>query len=171
MLAFEVAAPWTIGTHFKDHRVAPRPEARPLHFEVAGSVLGEGGCASSRVLPITSWTKRPFPEKSLVMEMEVGSPEDVRTAGLLRAISILCARPVTRYSLSTSMSQNFELLFGRCRAWERISSSAVRRHRLLSNSCCCTPSTAARAQEFAAQHEGAQRLHRLWTDVARGKPM
>ncbi|MEK7767528.1 MAG: sugar phosphate isomerase/epimerase family protein [bacterium] len=40
--AVREAAPFTVGTHFKDHVVAPRPEARPLHFEVGAAVIGEG---------------------------------------------------------------------------------------------------------------------------------
>jgi len=40
--AFEIAAPFTVGTHFKDHVVAPRPEVRPLHFEVGPSAIGDG---------------------------------------------------------------------------------------------------------------------------------
>lgn len=75
MPAFEAAAPLTIGTHFKDHRVAPQPEARPLHFEVAGSVLGEGDVPLRQCYQLLL-EKAPFPEK-LVMEMEVVSPDDV----------------------------------------------------------------------------------------------
>jgi sugar phosphate isomerase/epimerase len=73
--AFEIAAPFTIGTHFKDHRVAPRPEARPLHFEVAGSVLGEGDVPLRECYQLLL-DKAPFPDK-LIMEMEVVSPDDV----------------------------------------------------------------------------------------------
>ena len=40
--AFYEAAPYTVGTHFKDQRVQPRPEAYPLHFEVGNSDLGGG---------------------------------------------------------------------------------------------------------------------------------
>jgi sugar phosphate isomerase/epimerase len=40
--AFEAAAPYTVGTHFKDHVVRPVPDARPLHFEVGPSVIGDG---------------------------------------------------------------------------------------------------------------------------------
>lgn len=35
-------APFLFGGHFKDQKVRPRPEAKPLHFEVANSGLGEG---------------------------------------------------------------------------------------------------------------------------------
>jgi sugar phosphate isomerase/epimerase len=73
--AFEVAAPYTIGTHFKDHRVAPCPEARPLHFEVAGSVLGEGDVPLRECYQMLQ-EQAPFPDR-LVMEMEVVSPDDV----------------------------------------------------------------------------------------------
>jgi len=40
--AFYEAAPYTIGSHFKDQRVQPRPYASPLHFEVGNSDLGGG---------------------------------------------------------------------------------------------------------------------------------
>ena len=40
--AFYAAAPYTIGTHFKDQRVKPVPNASPLHFEVGNSDLGGG---------------------------------------------------------------------------------------------------------------------------------
>ncbi|HEX8236567.1 MAG TPA: TIM barrel protein [Abditibacteriaceae bacterium] len=73
--AFEVAAPFTVGTHFKDHRVAPCPEARPLHFEVAGSVLGEGDVPLRECYQLLL-EKAPFPD-NLIMEMEVVSPDDV----------------------------------------------------------------------------------------------
>jgi sugar phosphate isomerase/epimerase len=40
--AFYEAAPYTIGSHFKDQRVRPRPEASPLNFEVGNSDIGGG---------------------------------------------------------------------------------------------------------------------------------
>ncbi|HEY0867051.1 MAG TPA: sugar phosphate isomerase/epimerase family protein [Fimbriimonas sp.] len=40
--AFRQAAPFTVGTHFKDQKVAPRPDARPLNFEVDVAVPGQG---------------------------------------------------------------------------------------------------------------------------------
>jgi len=40
--AFYEAAPYTIGTHFKDQRVRPRPDTNPLNFEVGNSDLGGG---------------------------------------------------------------------------------------------------------------------------------
>jgi sugar phosphate isomerase/epimerase len=73
--AFEVAAPFTIGTHFKDHRVRPCPDARPLHFEVAESILGEGDVPLRECYNLLL-KKAPFPNK-LVMEIEMISPIDV----------------------------------------------------------------------------------------------
>jgi sugar phosphate isomerase/epimerase len=73
--AFEIAAPLTIGTHFKDHRVQPCPDARPLHFEVAGAVLGEGDVPLRECYQLLM-EKAPFPDK-LVMEMEIISPDDM----------------------------------------------------------------------------------------------
>ncbi|MCM8900080.1 sugar phosphate isomerase/epimerase [Caldicoprobacter algeriensis] len=40
--AFIEAAPYTIGVHFKDHKVRPVYDARPIHFEIDGSPLGYG---------------------------------------------------------------------------------------------------------------------------------
>jgi len=70
--AIREAAPHTIGTHFKDHRVRPRPEARPLHFEVGGAVLGEGDVGLREAYQILL-AAAPDPE-SLVMEVEMVPP-------------------------------------------------------------------------------------------------
>lgn len=40
--AYRAAAPRLVGTHFKDHTVRPRPDAKPLCLEVGNAVLGEG---------------------------------------------------------------------------------------------------------------------------------
>ncbi|MCL2709000.1 MAG: hypothetical protein FWF03_07800, partial [Defluviitaleaceae bacterium] len=40
--AFYEAAPYAVGTHFKDQRVKPMPQASPLHFEVGNSDIGGG---------------------------------------------------------------------------------------------------------------------------------
>jgi sugar phosphate isomerase/epimerase len=72
--AIRAAAPYTIGTHFKDHRVRPCLDARPLHFEVGPSVLGEGDvglAAAYRVL----LEDAPDP-RNLVMEIEMVPPQD-----------------------------------------------------------------------------------------------
>ena len=73
--AFEAAAPYTIGTHFKDHRVCPRLEARPLHFEVAGSALGEGDVPLRECFDLLR-SNAPSPDR-LVMEIEMIRPDDV----------------------------------------------------------------------------------------------
>lgn len=73
--AIREAAPYTIGTHFKDHRVCPRPEARPLHFEVGGSVLGEGDVGLREAYDILV-QHAPNPAR-LVMEIELVPPPDM----------------------------------------------------------------------------------------------
>lgn len=73
--AFVEAAPFTIGTHFKDHRVRPQPDASPLHFEVAGAVLGEGDVPLRECYELLL-QHAPHPDK-LVMEIEMVSPEDM----------------------------------------------------------------------------------------------
>ncbi len=69
--AYEAAAPYTIGTHFKDHRVQPNPKI--LHFEIGGSVLGDGD-AHLRECYNLLMERSPFPDK-LVMEVEMVKPE------------------------------------------------------------------------------------------------
>ncbi len=73
--AFVEAAPYTVGTHFKDHRVCPRPEARPLHFEVDGSPLGDGDVPLRECYELLK-QKAPHPEK-LVMEIEMICPDSM----------------------------------------------------------------------------------------------
>lgn len=71
--AFQAAAPYTVGTHFKDHHVCPRPEARPLHFEVGPSVIGDGDVPLEECYQLLV-EKNPAPDK-LVMEIEFIPPE------------------------------------------------------------------------------------------------
>jgi len=71
--AFEEAAPYTLGAHFKDHRVRPRPEARPLHFEVSGSALGEGDVPLRECHELLL-RHAPAPDR-LVMFLEMICPE------------------------------------------------------------------------------------------------
>ncbi len=71
--AYEVGAPYVVGTHFKDHLVAPRPEARPLHFEVGGAVLGEGDAHLREAYDLIL-RHAPQPDR-LVMEIEFVTPE------------------------------------------------------------------------------------------------
>lgn len=71
--AFELAAPYTLGTHFKDHRVSPQYEARPLHFEVAGSAIGEGDVPLRECYDLLM-KHAPNP-KNLVMVMEMICPD------------------------------------------------------------------------------------------------
>ncbi len=73
--AIAAAAPFTVGTHFKDHHVSPRPDARPLHFEVAPAVLGEGdvGLAEAYRLLVENAPN----SENLVMEVELVQPPDL----------------------------------------------------------------------------------------------
>lgn len=75
MPAFEIAAPYVVGSHFKDHHVEPRPEARPLHFEVGPSVIGDGDVPLRECYALLM-EKAPQPDK-LVMEIEFIPPSDV----------------------------------------------------------------------------------------------
>ncbi|MBB3128438.1 sugar phosphate isomerase/epimerase [Paenibacillus rhizosphaerae] len=78
--AFELAAPYVIGTHFKDHLVRPCPNARPLHFEVAGSALGEGDVPLRECYELLM---KHAPLDRLVMEIEMVSPDDMDPAECL----------------------------------------------------------------------------------------
>lgn len=73
--AFELGAPYVVGTHFKDHRVRPCPDARPLHFEVGGSALGEGDVPLRECWELLL-RHAPDPE-GLVMEIEMVAPDDL----------------------------------------------------------------------------------------------
>ena len=79
--AFEAAASYTIGTHFKDHRVRPRLEARPLHFEVAGSPLGTGDVPLRACYDLLlAHAPRP---NALVMEIEMIRPDEMSATACL----------------------------------------------------------------------------------------
>jgi len=84
--AYEVAAPYTIGGHFKDHRVNPCYD--PLRFEIAGSVLGEGDAHLRECWDILL-AKAPDP-RSLAMEIEMIRPEGMDTAECLRKTLAFC---------------------------------------------------------------------------------
>ncbi|SDX62072.1 sugar phosphate isomerase/epimerase [Paenibacillus sp. CF384] len=73
--AFELAAPYTIGTHFKDHSVRPRPDVYPLQFEVKGAALGDGDVPLRECYELLM-KHAPLKDK-LVMEVEMISPTDM----------------------------------------------------------------------------------------------
>lgn len=70
--AIRAAAPFTIGTHFKDHHVRPEKGAYPLRFEIAGAVLGEGDVGLREAYEILT-THAPNPS-DLVMMIEMIPP-------------------------------------------------------------------------------------------------
>lgn len=64
--AFEAAAPYVVGSHFKDHAVRPNPQT--LCFEIGGAVLGQGDAA---VLACWEILKAKTPNlDELLMEIE-----------------------------------------------------------------------------------------------------
>lgn len=71
--AFEEAAPYVVGTHFKDHFVRPRPDLFPLCLEVDGAPLGEGDVPLRECYEILK-RRAPNPEK-LVMLIEMVAPK------------------------------------------------------------------------------------------------
>jgi len=73
--AFEAAAPYVVGTHFKDHHVRPCPDARPLHFEVGPSIIGDGDVPLRECYQILL-EKTPNPN-NLVMEIELIPPSGI----------------------------------------------------------------------------------------------
>ena len=75
MPAFEAAAPYVVGSHFKDHHVRPCLDARPLHFEVGPSVIGEGNVPLRECYQLLR-EQAPHPDR-LVMEIELIPPPDL----------------------------------------------------------------------------------------------
>jgi sugar phosphate isomerase/epimerase len=66
-------APYTIGTHFKDHTV--KPNYQTLHFEVEGAALGDGDVPLRECWKLIK-QHSPFKDK-LMMEIEMVSPKGV----------------------------------------------------------------------------------------------
>ena len=71
--ACEDAAPYVVGTHFKDHAMV-RGEKPPLHYEIRGCALGDGAAELERQYKII-FDRSPFRDK-LVMLFEMYTPED-----------------------------------------------------------------------------------------------
>jgi sugar phosphate isomerase/epimerase len=71
--AIRAAAPLTIGTHFKDHRVWPEKQTFPLRFEIGGAVLGEGDVGLREAYDILL-ASAPDPA-ALVMMIEMVAPQ------------------------------------------------------------------------------------------------
>lgn len=71
--AFKEAAPYVVGTHFKDHFVRPRPDLFPLCLEVDGAPLGEGDVPLRECYNILKQCS-PNPDR-LVMLIEMVAPK------------------------------------------------------------------------------------------------
>ena len=80
--AIELGAPYAVGTHFKDQRVRPRPGARPIHFEVAPAVTGEGDVPLREAYRILR--ERAAEPDDLVMEIELIPPAGVEPEEAMR---------------------------------------------------------------------------------------
>jgi sugar phosphate isomerase/epimerase len=74
--AFHDAAPYTIGGHFKDHRVRPRPDARPLHFEVGPSAIGDGDVPLQEAYDIVMAEAENPDEINFELEMFIPQGDD-----------------------------------------------------------------------------------------------
>ncbi|MBM7565528.1 sugar phosphate isomerase/epimerase family protein [Paenibacillus sacheonensis] len=72
--AFRTAAPYVIGAHFKDHKVRPRLDARPLHLEIGPSALGDGDVPLQACYDLLA-EQAPYPYE-LIMEIEMICPDD-----------------------------------------------------------------------------------------------
>lgn len=70
--ACEEAAPYVVGTHFKDHAMVKGP-AGPLHYEITSCALGDGDAELTEQYRIIT-EKSPFRDK-LVMLFEMFSPQ------------------------------------------------------------------------------------------------
>jgi sugar phosphate isomerase/epimerase len=73
VLACEAAAPYVIGTHFKDHAMVQSYEGA-LHYEIRGCALGDGAAELEKQYAIL-FDKSPFRDK-LVMLFELFTPGD-----------------------------------------------------------------------------------------------
>ncbi len=73
--AYKEAAPWVIGTHFKDHFVKPDP--RTLSFLVGGAPLGQGDAHLRECFDLIK-QHAPHPDK-LTMEIEMICPKEGMT--------------------------------------------------------------------------------------------
>ena len=71
--ACEDAAPYVVGTHFKDHYMV-RGANDPLHYEIRGCALGDGDAELARQYSVIM-EKSPFRDK-LVMLFELFTPDD-----------------------------------------------------------------------------------------------
>jgi sugar phosphate isomerase/epimerase len=67
------AAPYVVGTHFKDHYMV-RGEKDPLHYEIRGCALGDGDAELDQQYRILM-EKSPFRDR-LVMLFELFTPGD-----------------------------------------------------------------------------------------------
>jgi sugar phosphate isomerase/epimerase len=67
--AFHVGAPYTIGTHFKDHRVRPRPDTSPLSFEIGPSTIGEGDVPLKECFQILKAKCPNFAKLNMMIEL------------------------------------------------------------------------------------------------------
>lgn len=100
--ACRAAAPFTIGTHFKDHRVAPRLQGG-LAFEIGGAALGDGDVGLEEIFA-DLMRLHPDPE-NLVLEIEwVPNKEEAAFESLDRSKRFLekLGAPAFRYPSAIS---------------------------------------------------------------------
>jgi sugar phosphate isomerase/epimerase len=64
------AAPYVVGTHFKDHHVAPNKQARPLCVDIVGAALGHGDAELREVYGILKENTPGFEELTMLMEID-----------------------------------------------------------------------------------------------------
>jgi len=68
--AAEAAAPYTVGTHFKDHHVRPDKQARPLCLQIKGAVVGSGDAGISEIFDILVENAPNVDEMPMLMEID-----------------------------------------------------------------------------------------------------
>ena len=64
------AAPYVVGTHFKDHLVAPNKKASPLCVDIRGAVLGSGDAGLREVYGILEQNTPGFGGLTMLMEID-----------------------------------------------------------------------------------------------------
>lgn len=81
--AVQAAAPYTVGTHFKDHCVRPDKKARPLCFELRGAVIGRGDVGMREAYDVLV-ERAPEPDR-LTMILEIDPVEGMTPVQAMQA--------------------------------------------------------------------------------------
>lgn len=103
LAAAHAAAPFVVGSHFKDQRVRPMPKNSPLCFEVGNAIPGDGDVPLREIYQtLCEWALRGAP---LIMEIEC-FPADSKEPLPEIARAITFVRSLTDPQLSTLQTRS-----------------------------------------------------------------